>query len=71
MLYLILGNVSRKTRRSHPLGIRQTASASTAVQLVHSFPVPGEGGPEGFYLRLGFRPTREEFDGEVLGELPL
>jgi diamine N-acetyltransferase len=35
------------------------------------FWVPGEGGPEGFYLRLGFRPTGEEFDGQVLGELLL
>jgi diamine N-acetyltransferase len=35
------------------------------------FWVRGEGGPEGFYLRLGFRPTGEEFDGQVLGELPL
>lgn len=35
------------------------------------FWVPGEGGPEGFYLRLGFRPTGEEADGEVLGELTL
>jgi diamine N-acetyltransferase len=26
-------------------------------------------GPEGFYLRLGFRPTGEEIDGEVVGEL--
>jgi diamine N-acetyltransferase len=31
----------------------------------------GEGGPEGFYLRLGFRPTGEEFSGEVVGELHL
>lgn len=26
-------------------------------------------GPEGFYLRLGFRPTGEELFGEVVGEL--
>ncbi len=26
-------------------------------------------GPEGFYLRLGFRLTGEEIDGEVVGEL--
>jgi diamine N-acetyltransferase len=25
--------------------------------------------PEGFYLRLGFRPTGEELFGEVVGEL--
>ena len=28
-------------------------------------------GPEGFYLRLGFRPTGEELFGEVVGELLL
>jgi len=31
--------------------------------------VPGEHGPEGFYLRLGFHPTGQEMDGEVIGEL--
>jgi len=31
----------------------------------------GEGGPEEFYLRLGFRPTGEELSGEVVGELHL
>jgi diamine N-acetyltransferase len=31
----------------------------------------GEGSPEEFYLRLGFRPTGEEFSGEVVGELRL
>jgi len=33
--------------------------------------IPGEGGPEGFYLKLGFRPTGEEMGGEVVGELQL
>ena len=33
--------------------------------------VLGEGGPENLYLRLGFRPTGEEFSGEVVGELHL
>lgn len=33
--------------------------------------VPGEGGPEGFYLRLGFRPTGEKMGGQVVGELTL
>jgi diamine N-acetyltransferase len=38
--------------------------------------VPGDGGPEGFYLRLGFRPTGEVMTdgagrGEVVGELML
>lgn len=30
---------------------------------------PGEHSPEGFYLRLGFRPTGQEFHGQVVGEL--
>jgi diamine N-acetyltransferase len=33
--------------------------------------IPGEGSPEGFYLKLGFRPTGEEMGGEVVGELQL
>jgi diamine N-acetyltransferase len=32
------------------------------------FWVPGEGGPEDFYRRLGFRPTGEGLDRQVLGE---
>jgi diamine N-acetyltransferase len=31
--------------------------------------VPGPGGPQEFYLRLGFRPTGEEFHGQVVGEM--
>lgn len=31
----------------------------------------GDGGPEGFYLRLGFTPTGEVMDGEMVGELML
>lgn len=33
--------------------------------------IPGDGGPEGFYRRQGFRPTGEEMDGEIVGELLL
>jgi len=33
--------------------------------------VPGPAGPEKFYLRLGFRPTGELFDGQVVGALSL
>ncbi len=33
--------------------------------------VPGEGGPESFYLRYGFRPTGLIEDGEPILELPL
>ncbi|WP_431977222.1 GNAT family N-acetyltransferase [Micromonospora haikouensis] len=32
---------------------------------------PGQDGPEGFYLRLGFRPTGERSGGQSVGELPL
>jgi diamine N-acetyltransferase len=31
--------------------------------------VPGPGGPEGFYLRLGFQPTGETFADEVVGQI--
>jgi len=30
--------------------------------------VPGEGGPEGFWLQMGFEPTGQEFHGQVVGE---
>ena len=33
--------------------------------------VPGPGGPEGFYLRLGFQPTGEIFHGQVVGAIRL
>lgn len=33
--------------------------------------VPGEHGPERFYLRLGFVPTGEMSGDQVVGELPL
>ena len=33
--------------------------------------VPGPGSPEGFYLGLGFEPTGEVDDGEVVGRLEL
>ena len=33
--------------------------------------IPGEGGPEGFYLKLGFRPTGQTFNGEVVGRIEL
>jgi len=33
--------------------------------------IRGDGGPEGFYLGLGFTPTGEEIGGEVVGELTL
>lgn len=33
--------------------------------------VPGEGGPEGFWLSMGFKPTGEEFYGQTVAELLL
>ncbi|GLY42700.1 N-acetyltransferase [Amycolatopsis sp. NBRC 101858] len=33
--------------------------------------LPAEGGPEGFYLKLGFRPTGQTFNGEVVGRVEL
>ncbi|MFE1170296.1 GNAT family N-acetyltransferase [Nocardiopsis sp. NPDC058789] len=33
--------------------------------------VPGEGSPEGFYLRLGFRPTGRVEDGEIVAAIEL
>jgi diamine N-acetyltransferase len=33
--------------------------------------VPGEGSPEGFYRRLGFEPTGEENEGEIMASLRL
>ncbi|WP_449406780.1 GNAT family N-acetyltransferase [Nocardiopsis quinghaiensis] len=33
--------------------------------------VPGEGGPEDFYLRLGFRSTGRVLEGETVGEMLL
>ncbi len=31
--------------------------------------VPGPDGPENFYLKVGFQPTGEEFDGQVVGAI--
>ncbi|CAN5836925.1 GNAT family N-acetyltransferase [soil metagenome] len=31
--------------------------------------VPGDGGPEGFWLSMGFEPTGEEFYGQTVGEI--
>jgi diamine N-acetyltransferase len=41
-----------------------------ATELLTSW-VPGDGGPEGFYLGLGFVPTGEVDEGEVVGRLTL
>lgn len=33
--------------------------------------LPAEGGPEDFYLRLGFRRTGQTFNGEIVGRIDL
>ena len=44
--------------------------AQGATELLTSY-APGEGGPDGFYARLGFIPTGEVHDGEILTRLDL
>ncbi len=41
-----------------------------ARELLTSY-VPGEGSPEGFYRKLGFEPTGEVEDGEIVMRLRL
>ncbi len=41
-----------------------------AIALMTSW-VPGDGGPAEFYRKLGFEPTGEMDEGEVVGRLPL
>jgi len=49
----------------------QLVRAEGATELLTSY-VPGEGGPAGFYARLGFVPTgRVDPDGEILVRLDL
>jgi diamine N-acetyltransferase len=45
-------------------------SLPNATEMLVSF-VPGEGSPEGFYLDLGFEPTGDIDEGEVVARLPL
>ena len=46
------------------------ASDPAATELMTSW-VPGEGGPEPFYVKFGFVPTGEMEDGELVGRLRL
>jgi len=46
------------------------ASDPAATELLTSW-VPGEGGPEPFYLKFGFVPTGEVEEGELVGRLRL
>jgi diamine N-acetyltransferase len=57
-------------RRAMRLLIEHVKSRPRAAELLLSY-VPGEGGPEGFYRGLGFEPTGEIEDGEVVMRLRL
>lgn len=57
-------------RRALELLIEYVRTRPKAVELLTSF-VPIEGGPEGFYRKLGFVPTGEVDDGEVVVRLKL
>jgi len=46
------------------------ASDPAATELLTSW-VPGEGGPEPFYVKFGFVPTGEVEEGELVGRLRL
>jgi diamine N-acetyltransferase len=39
------------------------------VQRITVLWVAGDGGPEGFYRRLGFAPTGQVMSGQIVGEL--
>ena len=57
-------------RRAMELVIDHVRTRPGATALLTSW-VPGDGTPEGFYLGLGFTPTGEVEDDELVGRLPL
>jgi len=57
-------------RRALELLIEYVRTRPEAKELLASY-VPIEGSPEGFYRKLGFEPTGEVDDGEVVVRLPL
>jgi diamine N-acetyltransferase len=57
-------------RRAVELLIEYVRTRPKAKELLASY-VPIEGGPEGFYRKLGFEPTGEIDHGEVVIRLPL
>jgi diamine N-acetyltransferase len=57
-------------RAALALVVDHVRSLPNASEITVSW-VPGEGSPEGFYLGLGFEPTGEVEDGEVVGRLRL
>lgn len=57
--------------RATVLRVADIVRDAGAEELLTSY-VPGDGGPAGFYQRLGFRPTGEyDDDGEPIMRLPL
>lgn len=57
-------------RRAIELLIDEVRTRPGATELKTSY-VPGEGGPEGFYRGLGFEPTGELDEGEVVARRTL
>ncbi len=57
-------------RRAVELLVEHVRARPGATELLVSW-VPGDGSPEGFYLGLGFEPTGELDDDEVVGRLRL
>ncbi len=57
-------------RRAMELLIEHVKTRPMAEELLLSY-VPGEASPEGFYRRLGFEPTGEENEGEIMARLRL
>ena len=57
-------------RRAIELLIEHVRTRPKAEELLTSY-VPGEGGPEGFYRGLGFEPTGEVDEGEIVVSLRL
>jgi diamine N-acetyltransferase len=57
-------------RRAMGLLIKHIKTRPGAEELLLSY-LPGEGSPEGFYRGLGFEPTGEENEGEIMSRLRL
>jgi diamine N-acetyltransferase len=64
---------SEQGRGYGSFAVRQVAEEARlrGVSRITVLWIPGDGGPEQFYLRQGFRPTGEEMGGEIVGELML
>lgn len=58
------------TPASHRLLTDYVKTRPNATYLGASY-VPADGGPEGFYKKLGFEPTGEVEHGEIVVRLPL